>query len=231
VNDAVRVKICGLTRLEDALLAADAGADLLGFILYPGSKRATSAEQVKEMAAALRRRPACPLLVGVFVNEPLASVAATLERSGLDLAQLHGDEPPSWIGEPSSPLYGRSYKALRPLSLAEAEADAEWFVPPNPVAGRPTLMIDAYHPSQRGGTGETADWTIAARLVAAVPGLMLAGGLKPTNVAAAVRQVRPFAVDVASGVESAPGRKDAGLVRAFIKNARSTDSGAGPLLE
>jgi phosphoribosylanthranilate isomerase len=217
---AVRVKICGLTTLDDALLACQAGADFLGFILYPASPRAVTAEQVAAIVTQLRRLVRPPLLVGVFVNQPVAVVADTLARCGLDLAQLHGDEPPFFVGDPASPLFGRSYKALRPTSLAEAEADAEWFLPPSPVAGYPSLLLDAYHPRLRGGSGTTADWTIAARLAAATPGLMLAGGLSPDNVAEAVRQVRPFAVDVASGVEAAPGQKDTALVRDFIRAAK-----------
>jgi phosphoribosylanthranilate isomerase len=217
----VRVKICGLTTLEDAQLAADAGADLLGFILYSASPRAVTPETAQTIVASLRRRPECPLLVGVFVNEPAATVASILDQCALDLAQLHGDEPPSFVGDPASLLYGRSYKALRPTTLAEAEADSEWYLPPNPVAGRPALLLDAYHPRLRGGSGHSANWTIAARLASQTPGLLLAGGLNPANVAAAVRQVRPFGVDVASGVEASPGRKDPDLVRAFIQVAKA----------
>lgn len=216
-----KVKICGITNLEDALLAADAGADFLGFIFYPASKRAITVGEARPIIEKLRERPVCPTLVGVFVNEAAGQVAAVLEECRLDLAQLSGDEPPSLVGDQGSPLFGRSYKALRPTSLAEAEADVEWYLPPEPAEGQPTLLLDTYHPTLHGGTGETADWTIAARLAAQVPGLMLAGGLTPANVAEAVRQVKPFAVDVASGVESSPGRKDGELVRAFVRGAKS----------
>jgi phosphoribosylanthranilate isomerase len=222
------VKICGLTNLEDALAAVDAGADYLGFIFYPPSKRAIGVEQAAAIARQLRARPDCPLLVGVFVNETAARMATLLDECRLDLAQLSGEEPPALIGESRSPVYGRSYKALRPTSWAEAEADAEWYVSPaftlEQAALRPTapaLLIDSFHPTLRGGSGTTGDWSMIGRLAHMVPGLMLAGGLTTANVATAVRQVRPFAVDVASGVEAAPGKKDYRLLHAFVSAAKN----------
>lgn len=217
---SVRVKICGITNLDDAFTAAAAGADYLGFILWPGSPRAVDEATVAEIAVALRARGPAPLLVGVFVDEPPAQAAAILDRCRLDLAQLSGDEPPADVGDPASPLYGRAYKALRPASLAEAEAEAEWYAAPEPAAGQPSLLLDSYHPVLRGGTGAAGDWAVAAQLAAQTPRLMLAGGLTPENVAQAVRQVRPYAVDVASGVEAAPGKKDGERVQAFITQAR-----------
>lgn len=217
----IQVKICGITRVEDALVAAEAGADYLGFILWPHSKRGVDDETVRAIVERLRQEEHPPTLVGVFVNAPAQEAAARLEACALDLAQLSGDEPPAFTGDPQSPLYGRSYKAIQPQSLAEAEAEAEWYVPPEPHPGRPHLLLDAYHPTLHGGTGQTGDWQMAAQLAQSVSGLMLAGGLNPDNVAQAVRQVRPFAVDVASGVEAAPGIKDPDLVRAFIANARA----------
>ena len=216
----VRVKICGITNLEDALAATEAGADYLGFIFWPPSKRAVDVETARTIAWRLQKRERRPLLVGVFVDEEAATVAGVLEDCGLDLAQLSGDEPPSLLGDPSSPLYGRSFKALRPTSLPEAEAEAEWYAAPERAAGQPSLLLDAYHPTLPGGTGRTTNWEMAARLAKKTPGLMLAGGLTPENVGEAVRRVRPFAVDVASGVERAPGRKDREKVRAFIAAAR-----------
>jgi phosphoribosylanthranilate isomerase len=161
--------------------------------------------------------------VGVFVNETAGYMADVLETCQLDLAQLHGDEIPAFIGEPTSPLYGRSFKVLRPTSYAEAEADAEWYLPPQPLPGQPSLLIDTYHPTLRGGTGETADWRLGAQLAQMVPRLMLSGGLTPDNVAEAIHQVRPYAVDVASGVEAVPGKKEPALVRTFIRNAKNAD--------
>lgn len=219
-----QVKICGITALEDALVAAKAGADYLGFILWSGSKRAITPAAAQPIVAALRQRAACPLLVGVFVNETAATMARLLDELDLDLAQLSGEEPPALVADPGSALHGRSYKGIRPTSFAEAEAEAEWYVPPAPVADRPSLLIDAYHPTLRGGTGRQADWAMAAKLAGTVQNLMLAGGLDPDNVAAAVQQVQPFAVDVASGVEAAPGKKDHGLVRAFIREAKRVES-------
>lgn len=217
-----RVKICGLTNLADALVAAEAGADYLGFIFYPASKRAVTVADVQPIAAALRARPDCPRLVGVFVNAPAATMVETLTACRLDYVQLSGDEVPQLVGDRASPLYGRAFKALRPQSLAEAEADAEWYGVPQPVdALLPTLLLDAWHPALYGGTGQTGDWAIAARLAAQLPRLMLAGGLTPHNVGEAIRQVRPFAVDVAGGVEAAPGRKDHAALRAFVQQAQT----------
>jgi phosphoribosylanthranilate isomerase len=216
----MKVKICGITNLADAQVAVEAGADCLGFIFYPPSKRAVEVEAARQIVAELRAAPGCPLLVGVFVNETAVHMAHILDTCQLDLAQLSGEETPSLIGDPHSPIYGRAYKALRPASLAEAEADAEWYTPPVVAAGAPTLLLDTYHPTLRGGTGQTTDWQMAATLAQKTPGLMLAGGLTPTNVAEAITQVRPFAVDTASGVETAPGLKDHNLVRLFISRAK-----------
>ncbi len=216
-----RVKICGITNLEDALVAAAAGADYLGFILWPGSKRAIQPAAAAAICQAMRQQRPRPLLVGVFVNASGAEMAAQMDECGMDLAQLHGEEVPALIGDPASPLYGRAYKGLCPTSLAEAEAEAEWYLPPARHPDHPALLIDTYHPHWRGGTGQTGDWQTAAHLAAQIPGLMLAGGLTPHNVAAAVRQVQPFAVDVAGGVEQATGIKDHNAVRAFITAAHS----------
>jgi phosphoribosylanthranilate isomerase len=216
----MKVKICGITNLDDALVAVEAGADYLGFIFYPPSKRTTNVADVEAMAAQLRQLPRCPLLVGVFVDETAVFMAHVLDTCQLDLAQLSGNEVPKLIGDPESPIYGRSYKALRPTSLAEAQADAEWFLPPQMAPGQPSLLLDTYHPTLPGGTGETGNWPISAQLAQELPGLMLAGGLHPHNVASAIAQVKPFAVDVASGVEASPGKKDHSLLRAFIANAK-----------
>ena len=233
----VKVKICGLTRLEDALVALEAGADYLGFIFYPPSPRAIAPEDAAHLIARLRASlsPApddalapgpwslAPLLVGVFVNEPPGSVAAILDQCGLDLAQLSGDEPAADATDPASPLFGRAYKALRPRSLAEANDGAARYAAP-PGSPGPSLLLDTPHGQLYGGSGKTGDWGIAAALAARLPGLMLAGGLTPNNVAAAVAAARPFAVDVAGGVESAPGVKDAARVRAFVANAKREET-------
>ena len=222
----VRVKICGITNLEDALVAAQAGADYLGFIFYQPSKRSTTPTNVQGIVKKLRDLPRLPLLVGVFVNETASYMASVLENCHLDLAQLSGDETPNLLGDPDSPLYGRGYKALRPYSIEEGVIEAEWYQSERRLPQQPSILIDSRHKGLYGGTGQTSDWVLAAGLAREIPGLMLAGGLKPDNVAEAIRQVKPFAVDAASGVESSPGKKDHDLVRAFINNARKAGESA-----
>jgi len=211
----VIVKICGLTNLDDALLALEAGADLLGFVLYPKSPRGVSVSTVAEIAQALRCAPAFqqrrPALVGVFVNEPPAAIQRALDEAGLDLAQLSGHEPPDDLRA----LGGRAYKAVR----SEADALLPEDVPPA-HPHRPDFLLDAVHPTLYGGSGQLADWSLAAKLAARYR-LLLAGGLTPDNVAAAIRAVRPWGVDVASGVEAAPGKKDPAKLRNFIQAAKS----------
>ena len=129
---------------------------------------------------------------------------------------------PFLVNDPASSIYGRAYKALKPHSLAEAEADAEWYITEHPAV-RPTLLLDTYHPSLKGGTGDLIDWAIGQHIASMTDGLMLAGGLKPNNVADAVRAVRPFAVDVASGVEAHPGKKDREAIKSFIQKAKEVE--------
>ncbi len=215
----VRVKICGLTNLDDALAAAEAGADLLGFIFYDKSPRAVDARTVAEIVRELRRASrftshSALRTVGVFVNPNLEQVVRTLDYCGLDLAQLHGEEAPELLAA----LPGRSFKALRPRDAAEAADLAGRFARFAP-AGGPDLLVDAYHPTLRGGAGQTGDWSLAASL-AGQHRLLLAGGLTPDNVAQAIAQVHPWGVDVASGVEATPGRKDHSRLRAFMAAAK-----------
>ena len=226
-----RVKICGITNLEDALCAANAGADFLGFIFFRKSSRYVAPEQaaeitsgVSEHISASARCPAPgsgPRFIGVFVNAPLDVVEETMRLANLDYAQLHGDEPPALV----EALHGRGFKALRPTSVTEASADAEWYADLGTGDG-PQLLIDAYDPNEYGGTGKRADWQAAADLGRSYPRLMLAGGLTHRNVAAAVDAVRPWAVDVSSGVEIAPGRKSPDKVRAFISAAKGREQQA-----
>jgi phosphoribosylanthranilate isomerase len=210
----MKVKICGITNIDDARAAMVAGADLLGFNFYAKSPRYITPAKAGEIAAEIRSDGAGPLLVGVFVNAPLDGVRSIMEIAQIDLAQLHGDEPVSVVEQ----LHGRGFKALRPTSETEAEIDAEWFAPYGPNA--PVLLIDAYRKDQYGGTGHVADWSIATKLAQQYP-ILLAGGLTPDNVADAIKQVRPWGVDVASGVECAPGKKDAVKMRAFVECVRS----------
>ncbi len=205
----MKVKICGITNLADAQAALEAGADMLGFNFYRQSPRYITPEAAGKIAAQVRG----PLLVGVFVNSPLAEVRSILEIAELDLAQLHGDEPLQFVEQ----LDGCGFKALRPISETEAEIDAARFAPVGPRI--PALLIDAYRKDQYGGTGHTADWSIATKLAQRYP-ILLAGGLTAENVAAAIQQVKPWGVDVSSGVEMSPGKKDAEKMRAFVDQCR-----------
>ena len=207
----MHVKICGLTNLDDTLAAVDAGADYLGFNFYPQSPRFITPEACGRITAELDRRGAAVTTVGVFVNTPAAEVAAIMAASGLRLAQLHGDEGPQHL----TPLWGRAFKAVRDPAAISAEAlDALSTFSP----GQPAFLVDAPAPNLYGGSGQLADWQAAARLAARYA-IFLAGGLNPANVAAAVAQVKPWGVDVASGVEAAPGKKDHGQIRDFVAAA------------
>jgi len=217
----VRVKICGIRTLEDGLMAAEAGADLLGFNFYRKSPRALLPTDAATICTALKARlgAACPLLIGLFVNENVGTLLSVKEQVGLDGAQLHGDESDEVLRE----LGGAGYKAIRPQSLAQALDDVMYFQPYFPANERlPSLLLDAYNPQLYGGTGEQANLELARTVKDDVPRLMLAGGLTPQNVAKHIKAVRPWGVDVASGVEmdGQPGRKDAEKVKSFIRAAK-----------
>jgi phosphoribosylanthranilate isomerase len=202
------IKICGITNLEDALAAAEAGADFLGFNFYPPSPRCISPAVCERIRAGLVKRGVTIRTVGVFVNEPVDNILHILDACGLDLAQLSGDEPPRAVQE----LAGLGFKAVRPQNRKDAEKLARQFAAPEIL---PSLLIDAYRPGLYGGTGLTGDWRLAGALSDRRP-VMLAGGLHPGNAAQAVIQVRPWGLDVASGVEATPGCKDAQKMRQFI---------------
>ncbi len=210
----MKVKVCGLTHLDDTLRAAEAGADYLGFVLYPPSPRFLPPRQVARLAGVLETRGVPARRVGVFVDVPAEQVLALLEDCGLHLAQLHGRERLQDLER----LQGRAYKALRGPHR-EGEPQPMAYAGLAPRQG-PDLLLDAYHPTLPGGTGLRADWSLAASLAARCR-LLLAGGLTPENVAEAVRRVRPWGVDVASGVEGAPGRKDPRRLEAFVRAART----------
>ncbi len=225
----VRVKICGLTRFEDAAVALELGADYLGFILYPPSPRSVTSESVGYIVDELRRaypsrfiEPNPPQMIGVFVNETSANMAKIMDRCGLDIAQLSGDEDGGSVNNSGSPILGRAYKAIRPRSSNEAIDSVIRYAnsTTSSVASIPSILLDTPHGHLYGGSGEVGNWGLAAELAAGIPRLMLAGGLTPDNVSEAVRKVRPFAVDVASGVESSPGIKDHNLICLFIQNAK-----------
>lgn len=200
----VRIKICGVTRLEDALEAVRLGADALGFNFWPGSKRFIAPATAREI---VRRLPPLVTTVGVFVDPTHDEATAAAAVSGVQVLQLHGDEPPELCRSFQLPVV----KALR---VAGPEALAALDRYPG-VAG---LLLDAASAGY-GGSGQTFDWSIA-RAAAARATLLLAGGLGPDNVAEAVRAVRPYGVDVASGVESSPGVKDHEKLARFIRAAR-----------
>jgi len=198
---AIRVKVCGITRLEDALAAIAAGAQALGFIFHPASPRYIAPEQAQALIAQL---PPLVVTVGVFVNLSPAEINRIAAQCRLDRVQLHGQEPYSLMAQLTRP----AYRALRPQPPQEAQ---DLLTQPDTV-----LLLDAFHPELHGGTGLTANWVEAARLAQAKR-LILAGGLTPDNVRQAVLQVKPWAVDVNSGVESAPGIKDHAKLTALFQ--------------
>lgn len=210
MKSETKVKICGLTNLADARCAAQCGADLLGFIFYEPSPRYVAPAMAKGIVSALKAEfnPA-PRFVGVFVNVPETFIEETIALCDLDLAQLHGDEPPEFVNR----FGGRAFKACNPRSLAEAETVVQHYLGDDPAA---MILVDAYHPQLRGGTGHIADWPLAAQL-ARKHRLLLAGGLTPDNVGQAVQIVKPWGVDVSSGVEASKGKKDHEKVKAFIE--------------
>ncbi len=199
------VKICGLTSTEDALAAVTAGADWLGLNFYPGSKRHVTPERGRQIAADIRAASPGTRLVGVFVNAPLETVNAV--EDVLDYLQFHGDEAPADCGRWGE----RAIKAFRLATPADL-----------PQVGHyncELILLDA--PSaDYGGSGQIGNWNVARMLVKQGQKLLLAGGLVPENVAAAMRAVRPFGVDVASGVEREPGKKDRDKMQRFIDAVR-----------
>lgn len=216
------VKICGITNAGDARCAAEAGADFLGFVFYPKSPRFVTPEQVAAITQAIRDEFGgdAPRCVGVFVDEPVERVRAVLDSGGLDLAQLHGSEPPAAVQR----LHPRAFKVIRPQTPDEAETAVAVYcdVVPNGDA-LPQFLIDAYHPHQFGGTGIPADLDVARSLTHRFR-LLLAGGLTPETVGLAIEQARPWGVDVSSGVERAKGIKDHARVRAFVEAVRAVSA-------
>jgi len=201
----VKVKICGITHLEDGLAAAEAGADALGFVFYERSPRCVTLEQAADI---IRQLPAFLVKVGVFVDAPEETVVRAAGQCGLSLLQFHGDETPAYCLQ-FGLMSMKAFRVRGPESLQRLEeypTDA-W-------------LLDAYTPGQLGGTGETFNWDLALEAVRWGRPVFLAGGLTPGNVGEAVRRVQPYGVDVSSGVEAAPGRKDHAKVRAFVAAAK-----------
>jgi phosphoribosylanthranilate isomerase len=200
-----RVQTCGITTLADAQRAVDLGAWALGLIFWPGSPRACPPETAEEIGAAVKRQAE---LVGVFVNATLDEVALTADRCGLTVLQLHGDEGPAYCREAARRTGCKVMKAVRVGDAAALRALEPFRVDFH--------LLDAHVPGRRGGTGATFNWELASAHRGPVP-VVLSGGLTPDNVAAAVAATGPFAVDTASGTESAPGRKDPAKLKAFFR--------------
>lgn len=204
----VKVKICGLTNAEDAAAAVEAGADAVGFVFHKKSPRCAEAAVVKGIVKTL---PPFVLPIGVFVNEDAKVVRDVVDSCGLALVQLHGDETAAYCEALGRPVL----KAIRLkdrrsfLILAEFQGRA----------GVRGFLVDAFSSDAYGGTGQVADWSLAAEASSAAP-VLLAGGLTPENVSQAIFQVRPYGVDVSSGVEASPGKKDHEKVRAFVRAVR-----------
>jgi phosphoribosylanthranilate isomerase len=197
------IKVCGITRVSDALHAVEQGATALGFVLWPKSPRAITVGRAAEIVAEL---PSHVMTVGVFVNEPIDGIRTAAAHAHLTAVQLHGDEPPAYADALDWPVF-------RAVSVDEIDlASDAW-------SADTALLVDNIDPVRRGGTGSAVDWMRAAG-VAKTRKVVLAGGLTPDNVATAIRAVHPFGVDVSSGVELAPGVKDLDKVTQFISNAR-----------
>ena len=203
-----KVKICGITNSQDSQVAVNAGADALGFVFYKQSPRYVKPKIVKSIVAEL---PPFVLTVGVFVNEELAIVRDIMVECGLALAQLHGDETPAFCEALGRPVLRGIRLRDRGTFLAMAEYKGR--------AGVRGFVVDAFSESAFGGTGQISDWSLAAEAAQSSP-ILLAGGLTPENVQEAIQNVRPYGVDVSSGVEASPGKKDPAKVMAFVRVAK-----------
>ncbi len=201
----VKIKICGITNVEDALMAIEYGADALGFIFYPQSRRYVPPEKAKSIIDKL---PPLTLRIGVFVDAEPETIMKTVNECRLDGVQFHGNESPEFC----SKFRRRVIKGIRPQREEEVANIAEYKVD--------AFLVDSYHPDVMGGTGTTFDWELAvAAKMFGVP-VILAGGLNPKNVAEAVRLVKPYGIDVCTGVETFQGKKDPEKLKGFIEQAR-----------
>lgn len=206
----VRVKVCGITNLDDALAAVGEGAHALGFNFYRRSPRYVEPARAREIIERLTPGVLC---VGVFVNEECGAVARIVEESGVGAAQLHGDESPAYC------------EALKGLRLIKALRVGDGFAPEQATEyAAEAILLDTFSTTARGGTGRTFDWWLARRARELVPQLYLAGGLTPENVGEAISSVEPYAVDVCSGVEASPGVKNLERVRKFFAAARGASN-------
>ncbi len=210
INTRTRVKICGLTRVQDVRCAVRAGADAIGFVFYPPSPRAVTAAQTAALVSAI---PAFVQAVGLFVNASAADIAAVLKLVPLDLLQLHGEESPAQCREIAEHTGRRWVKALAVKPDVDIAAQIEQYA----QAGASAILLDAWHPQLKGGTGQSFDWSVWPQ--SEIP-LILAGGLNPENVTQAIAQTRPYAVDVSGGVEASKGIKDHLLIEQFMRGVQ-----------
>lgn len=207
-----KVKICGITNMEDALLCEEVGADALGFNFYPKSPRYINPENARVIVEALA---GSVLTIGVFVDAKLDEIADIARTAGLGSVQLHGNETREFARQVRDDLNIPVIKAFRvstdfkPEDVLQFDVDA--------------ILLDAYSPYLHGGTGETFDWEIARKVREIFPKMYLAGGLSPANVHSAIREITPYAVDACSSLEISPGNKDTEKVRLFIEEARRND--------
>ncbi|MBF7682350.1 phosphoribosylanthranilate isomerase [Acinetobacter sp. B5B] len=202
-----RTKICGITRVEDARAAVDHGADAIGFVFYPPSPRAVTAVQAQQIAQVI---PPYVQIVGLFVDATLVDIQETLQHVALDVLQFHGQETPSQCAHLAKQVGRRWYKAIQ----VHAQLDVHQEIQRYCQAGASAVLLDAWHPVLKGGTGHSFDWSVFPTSSTA---LILAGGLTPENVKQAITITTPFAVDVSGGVESAKGIKDHQLIKAFMQ--------------
>jgi phosphoribosylanthranilate isomerase len=204
----IRIKICGITSLEDAQLAVELGANALGFIFYSKSPRNVSIQAAANICAAL---PPFVSRVGVFVNEIEYTIEKVLQECGIDTLQFHGDEPPGFCQKfPAKSIKAfqlQNEESLRQISDYDVDA---W-------------LLDSYSPDVRGGSGKVFNWDLAIEAKKLGKPIILSGGLTPDNVVSAVQKIQPYAIDVSSGVELSPGKKDADKLRAFFKACRSLE--------
>ncbi len=206
----VSVKICGITNIGDAYWAVESGADALGFIFYPKSQRIIAPERAKEI---LQKIPGSIGRVGVFVNQEIQAVKEIVSFCGLRLIQLHGDESPQYCAQfPRSSLI----KTISQCAEEEIQELENYAVR--------AILVDAHEPGRYGGTGKNSDWALALKVKKTRP-LILSGGLNKENIERAIETVRPCAVDINSGVETSPGKKDPYKIREIMEIIRATDNG------
>jgi phosphoribosylanthranilate isomerase len=209
----VKIKICGITNLEDAIMCIESGADFLGFNFYKGSSRYIDFDECKKISKIVKKSYPEIILVGVFVNSPIIEIEKNLNECSLEMGQLCGDEPVDYFYE----LGDKVFKAFRPVDKLEMDEQLNNF----PIRKEsPSLLIDSFRKGFFGGSGERANWMIASELASKFD-ILLAGGLTPENIQNAINRVKPWGVDVASGVESIPGKKDRTKVINLISNVRA----------